>query len=221
MRVLVLDGAPSVCSATLLVDGVVAGSRRAAGERGHAALLPGMAAAVLEEAGFTAQDLDLIAATVGPGSFTGLRAALSLAHGLALASGVELVGVTVGEALAQSLPQLGPRALWVATDNRRGGVFLEFGGCAKAVGAGALPIPAGPVALAGDAAAPVAARLAALGADVMLTNARIPTPRFIAVAAMRRQDGTLPALPAQPLYVEPPAVKLPARPPRPPRDDGR
>ncbi len=202
MRVLVLDGALAACSVAILADGEVVASRRAEGDRGHAARLPGMAQAVLDEAGVAPGRLDLIAATVGPGSFTGLRAALSLAQGLALASGVELVGVTVGEALAQSLPQLGRRALWVATDNRRGGVFLERAGQVAAMAPDAVPDPAGPVALAGDSAGPVAARLAARGADVMLTNARRPTPRFIALAAMRRLDGTLPPLPAQPLYVD-------------------
>ena len=57
----------------------------------------------------SAADLDLVAVTVGPGSFTGIRAALALAHGLALAAGVPVIGVTVGEALADALPHLGDR----------------------------------------------------------------------------------------------------------------
>jgi tRNA threonylcarbamoyladenosine biosynthesis protein TsaB len=84
-----------------------------------------MAHDVLAEAGAAATSLDLVAVTVGPGSFTGIRAGLALAHGLALAAGVPVIGVTVGEALADSLPHLGERRLWVAIDSRRARVFLE------------------------------------------------------------------------------------------------
>ena len=81
--------------------------------------------------------------TVGPGSFTGIRAGLALAHGIALAAGVPVVGVTVGEALADSLPYLGERQLWVAIDSRRGRVFLERDDTVVATPLDALPTPDG------------------------------------------------------------------------------
>ena len=102
-------------------------TRQTDATQGHAALLPVMARDVLAEAAIAAASLDLVAVTVGPGSFTGIRAGLALAHGIALAAGVPVVGVTVGEALADSLPYLGERQLWVAIDSRRGRVFLERG----------------------------------------------------------------------------------------------
>ena len=70
--------------------------------------------------------------------------------------------------------------------------------------------------MAGDAAAMVAAYLAARGTEVMLTDARLPAPLGIAMAAGARRAGRLPPREALPLYVDPPAVKLPATPPRPP-----
>ena len=81
-----------------------------------------------------------------------------------------------------------------------------------------LPDPAGPVAIAGDAAADVASRLAARGVNVMLTDARLPTGRHIAQVAERRFLGTIRTLPAEPLYVDPPEARLPGgkRPPDPP-----
>ena len=50
----------------------------------------------------------------------------------------------------------------------------------ESVALDALPRPTGPVAVAGDAAFEVAARLAARGADVMLTDARLPLARHVA-----------------------------------------
>ena len=218
MRILALDAALARCAAAMVVDEVVLASQRAGVDtagRGQAALLPGMAEAVLAQAGIGAGELDLIAVTVGPGSFTGIRAALALAHGIALAANVPVVGVTIGEALAEALPRLGGRMLWSAVDSRRGRVFLERAiGTADAEIAAfsldALPDPSGPVAIAGDGAIQVASALAARGANVMLSDARQPQIRHVALAAARRWHGELPARAPLPVYVDPPEAKLPA-----------
>ena len=128
MHILAIDASLSRCSVALLGDGRLLAQRVRDGDRGHAAALPPMAAAVLEEAGLRATDLDAVAAVVGPGGFTGLRAALALAHGIALGAGLPVIGVTTGEALAAALPpedRAGGRAVWAAVDNRRGRVVLE------------------------------------------------------------------------------------------------
>jgi tRNA threonylcarbamoyl adenosine modification protein YeaZ len=216
MHVLSLDAALTRCSCAVVVDGEVQAGRQVDATQGHAALLPIMVRDVLAESGVAAASLDLVAVTVGPGSFTGIRAGLALAHGVALASGVPVVGVTVGEALADTLPHLGQRKLWVAIDSRRQRVFLERGGAISAESLDDLPNPEGRIALAGDASARVAALLAARDFDVMLTDARLPAPRHIALVAERRLRGHLPPLSAQPLYVDPPAVRLPAGGLRPP-----
>jgi tRNA threonylcarbamoyl adenosine modification protein YeaZ len=216
MRILALDAALARCAAAIVVDREVLAARQTAATQGHAALLPLMAKDVLAEAGMTAASLDLVAVTVGPGSFTGIRAGLALAHGIAVAAGVPVVGVTVGETLAESLPFLGERHLWTAIDSRRGRVFLERGDTVISASLDALPVPAGKVAVAGDAAPQVAARLAARDADVMLTDARLPLARHVAVVAERRIRGELRPLAAQPLYVDPPEAKLPAGGLRPP-----
>jgi tRNA threonylcarbamoyladenosine biosynthesis protein TsaB len=215
MRTLALDAALARCTAAVVIEREVRSAREVAAARGHAAVLAVMAGEVLTEAAIAATSLDLVAVTVGPGSFTGIRAALALAHGIALAADIPLAGVTVGEALADSLPHLGGRQLWVAIDSRRGRVFLERGEAVIAIPLDALPAPEAKVAVAGDAAAAVAARLAARDADVMLTDARLPLPRHIALVAERRLRGELRPLPAQPLYVDPPEARLPTglRPP--------
>lgn len=216
MRILTLDSALGTCSAAIVRDGRVLTQREQPAERGQATLLPVMAHDVLAEVAVAAAELDLIGATVGPGSFTGIRAALALAHGIGLAAGVPVIGVTVGEAIAQALPRLGHRQLWSAIDNRRGRVFLERAAIVIAIAFEDLPVPEGPVAIAGDAAIQVAAWLAARDADVMLTDARLPQPRHIAAAAALRHAGRLPPRAAQPLYVDAPATRLPAGGLRPP-----
>jgi tRNA threonylcarbamoyladenosine biosynthesis protein TsaB len=212
MRILALDAALARCSAAIVVDGEVLAGRQHDTARGHAALLPTLAQAVLTEAGLAPPQLDLIAVTVGPGSFTGLRAGLALAHGIALAAGAKLVGVSVGEALAEALPHLGRRTLWSAIDSRRRRIFLERDGQVAALALDDLPRPEGPVAVAGDAAIAVAARLAAREVDVMLTDARLPLARHIALVGARRLAGELPPRAAQPIYVDPPEARLPLEP---------
>jgi tRNA threonylcarbamoyladenosine biosynthesis protein TsaB len=207
MRILALDAALARCSAAVVVDGEVIAGRHQDVARGHAALLPAMVQAVLVEAAVAPPQLDLIAVTVGPGSFTGLRAGIALAHGIALAAGAELVGISVGEALAEALPHLGRRTLWSAIDSRRRRIFLERDGQVAALAMDDLPWPDGPVAVAGDAAIAVAARLAAREVDVMLTDARLPLARHIALVGARRAAGELPPRAAQPIYVDPPEAR--------------
>ena len=216
MRILALDAALARCSAGVVVDEVLRAARVAEARQGHAALLPVLAQEALAEAGLAASELELIAVTVGPGSFTGIRAALSLAHGLALGAGIPVIGVTVGEALADSLPHLGGRQLWVAIDSRRGRIFLERGAEVASLALEELPMPDHPVAISGDAATAVAARLAARDRNVMLTNARFPAPRHVAIAAAQRHLGRLAPREPQPLYVDAPEAKLPAGGLRPP-----
>jgi tRNA threonylcarbamoyladenosine biosynthesis protein TsaB len=92
------------------------------------ALLP-MVERVVKAAGIAMQDIDRIAVTVGPGSFTGLRIGIAAARGLALALARPAVGVSTLAAFAApalvsgaSLPVAG------AIDARHGMVFFQFMG---------------------------------------------------------------------------------------------
>ena len=214
-RILAVDSALARCGVAAVQGDTVLAGRQEDLRQGQAARLPVMVEQVLREAGAAVADFDLIAVTIGPGSFTGIRSGLALAHGLALAAGRPLVGVTVGEALAGAVPDCG-REIWAAIDSRRGRVFLERGPLVEAHRLDALPDPPGPVAITGDAAPEVAARLAARGRDVMLTGSRLPLPLHVALAARRRVLGLLPSREPQPLYVDPPEAKLPAGGLRPP-----
>jgi len=210
--ILALDAALGRCSACVVSDGIVLAQRHQDGGRGQAALLAPMVAEVLTEAGITAAALTAVAVTVGPGSFTGLRAAIALAQGISAGAGCKLIGVTVAEALIAALPaSAASRDVWVAIDSRRDRVFLLRGADQAAYALDALPAATGRISVAGDAAIAVACRLAARGtASVMLTDARRPDAAMVAVVAARRLAGDLPILPVEPIYIDAPEAKLPA-----------
>lgn len=85
--------------------------------KGHAeAILPRIAA-LLARNGLTHADLGRVAATSGPGSFTGLRIGLAAARGLALGLGVPALGIPTLLAISLSGPREGP--FTVLLDARR------------------------------------------------------------------------------------------------------
>lgn len=209
MRILGLDAALTRCAVALADDGSLRGERIVDLRQGQPSLLPGLVQAVLDMAAMRPGDLDLIAVTVGPGSFTGIRSALAFSHGLAAGLGIPVIGVTVGEALAVSLRHLRGREFWCVTDSRRGHVFLERDGTIVPVSLDGLPQPTGPIAVAGDAAPVVASRLAAQGHDVLLTDLRLPLPLDVATVGQARLQAGGRVPPARPLYVEGPAARSP------------
>jgi tRNA threonylcarbamoyladenosine biosynthesis protein TsaB len=162
---------------------------------------------VLAEAGVKIADVDAVAVTVGPGGFTSLRASIALARGLALGAAIPCTAVSIGETFAQALPNLGARVLWTAITSRHERIFLESNDVVAAIDLSALSDPGYPVAVAGNAAIAVAARLAASGANVMLSDLRVARPQDLASAATRRLRGALPPRSSVPLYAEPPAAK--------------
>src|SRR5712675_1782059 len=99
MRVLALDTATEACSVALL-SGDECISRSAEGGRSHAQQVLEMVEAVLAEAEGSLSMLDGIAASIGPGSFTGVRISVAVAQGLAFGAGLKVVPVTTLEALA-------------------------------------------------------------------------------------------------------------------------
>ena len=210
MRILTLDAALAQCCAAMVANGAVLAQRVAASGRGQAGVLAEQVQAVLAGSGTAPLDLAAVAVTVGPGSFTGLRAALALAHGLAQGIGCPVVGVTVAEAVTAALTPRPGQVIWTAIDSKRGRVFLDTGSGMRATDMADLPRPAGPVLVAGDAAVLVAEWLAARGDDAEASAERLPHPLAIAAVALARLAGRLPPLAAQPLYVDPPEAKLPA-----------
>jgi len=121
-RVLAVDAATEVCSVALLCDGDVRVRSIEAG-RGHAQQLLAMVTELLAEAQISWSMLNGIAASIGPGAFTGVRISVSVAQGLAFGAGLPVVPVTTLEAMAlQVLERDSDRAI-ACLDARMGEVY--------------------------------------------------------------------------------------------------
>ncbi|WP_414488746.1 tRNA (adenosine(37)-N6)-threonylcarbamoyltransferase complex dimerization subunit type 1 TsaB, partial [Stenotrophomonas maltophilia] len=84
MKLLAFETATEACSVALHVDGQVL-ERFEIAPRRHAELSLPWAEALLAEAGISRRQLDGIALSRGPGAFTGVRLAIAIAQGIALA----------------------------------------------------------------------------------------------------------------------------------------
>ena len=103
--VLAFDCAVSGLAIAIVGDGTRLAGIAEEGRDQAARLLPAIAAA-LAEAGVGRRELSLIAVTIGPGSFTGVRVGLAAARGLAVGLGVPLAGLaTTRVLLAQARPR--------------------------------------------------------------------------------------------------------------------
>jgi tRNA threonylcarbamoyladenosine biosynthesis protein TsaB len=78
---------------------------------------------VLERAGLRPGDIQLVAVTQGPGSFTGLRVGAATAKTFAYAVGAEMVGVNTLEAIAAQAPN-SCETVWTLLDAHRGQLFV-------------------------------------------------------------------------------------------------
>jgi tRNA threonylcarbamoyladenosine biosynthesis protein TsaB len=94
---------------------------------GHAERLMPMIGAVLAEAGSGYAELDRIAVTVGPGSFTGVRVGVAAARGLALALDIPAVGIGTLEALAFAAPEGEAAGSVIAVNDARRGEAYALG----------------------------------------------------------------------------------------------
>jgi tRNA threonylcarbamoyladenosine biosynthesis protein TsaB len=122
MRVLAVDTATEACSVALLSgDEVIC--RFAEGGLAHAQQVLGMVEAVLAEAEVSLSMLDGIAASIGPGAFTGVRISVAVAQGLAFGAGLRVAPVTTLEALASQAMGPGVDRVLACLDARMGEVY--------------------------------------------------------------------------------------------------
>ena len=215
MRVLALDAATEACSVALLTNGALI-TRTIESGKSTAVKILSMAEEVMAEAQVSLSMLDGIAASIGPGAFTGVRISVAVAQGLAFGADLKVVPVTTLEALAlQVLDGPGSRAL-ACLDARMGEVYWGCFAWDTECGvprSGALQVgPPGSVSLdpgahyigvgRGFSAYPVLATLPGLTTDAA-RSAALPNAREIArLGALRlKVGGALDAADLKPLYL--------------------
>lgn len=123
LKILALETSTEACSAALLLDGDIQ-ERFEIAPRGHGDLILQMAEELLSAASLTPRQLSAIAFGRGPGAFTGVRIATSVAQGIALGAELPVVPVSTLAALAQGAYRChGHTALLCAIDARMGEIY--------------------------------------------------------------------------------------------------
>ena len=133
MTLLSLDTSGPTASAALFDDEKAVAQASVAGSKKHAEILMPMIEKLLDLSGFSLHNLDLIACTSGPGSFTGLRIGAACAKGLAYALNIPVAAVPTLDAMAYNAVTYNVCALYVPgtvlipmMDARRGQVYTAF-----------------------------------------------------------------------------------------------
>ena len=208
MIVLGLDTCLNACSVAVLDGDTVLAHASEAMVRGHQERLAPMAQAVMAQAGIPFSALNRIGATVGPGSFTGLRVGVAFAKGLGSALGIPAVGVGALEALAAEASGLVASVI----DARRDQVYLQVFEDGQALMApDVLPLGTAAARLAELA---MGRTLTLVGSGAPLLSDASPgadllTPPGCDARAVARLAAAKPATLMRPLYLRAPDAKLP------------
>ena len=211
---LAFDTATEHLSIAVAVPGRVLTHEAAGGAQASATLIPSILA-LLAQAGVTLRELDAIAFGRGPGAFTGLRTACSVAQGLAYGAGKPVLPIDTLLAVAENA-RAGAEAfdVWVAMDARMDEVYAAHyrfeAGAWRVREAPMLTTPDAlnarwqaqpPSCVAGSALTAFGERLA-LGAALRLPDALPRAAGMVPLArALWAQGGAVDAAHALPLYL--------------------
>lgn len=124
MKILAIDTSTHACSAALLINNNIIQRFTVAVQQHTTFILP-MINELLDEAGIGLEQLDAVAFGAGPGSFTGVRLAASIAQGLALVNNIPIVKISTLRGLAQEIfENLGDTKVFIALDARMEEVYF-------------------------------------------------------------------------------------------------
>lgn len=119
MRILAIDTATAASSVALGVGREIKAIATRVDTRGHVSFLVPALDFCFRQAGWDRADIDAVVVDVGPGLFTGIRAGLATAQGIAAAAGVPIVPVNALDVIALRATT-GRRQIWPIVDARRG-----------------------------------------------------------------------------------------------------
>ena len=222
MKILAVDTALGACSVAVLDGDSVRARALEVMERGHAEALAPMVQETMRAAELEFGELQRLAVTTGPGTFTGQRVGLAFMRGLRLALKLPLIGITTLDAMAAAaLAETDADVAAALHDAKRGEVYfgmrsrsntirepvlLLFENAIEAI----MHATAGrseTVAFAGTAGAAACDRCRSLGREGELTSAVQPDAVWVARLAVKAGP---PNGAPRPLYLRPPDAKLPA-----------
>ncbi|MDG2034006.1 MAG: tRNA (adenosine(37)-N6)-threonylcarbamoyltransferase complex dimerization subunit type 1 TsaB [Rhodospirillales bacterium] len=226
MPLLAFDVAGNACSAAVWSGGEVVAHVSEGMERGQAERLAPMLQSVMDAAALAFSQLQLIAVTVGPGSFTGIRIGLSMAKSLALATGRPLYGVTTFtlhmSALSPAVWRDGP--VMIVLETKRDDFYVQMYGSNQQPLGPAAAVPSHALAsyvtdltdveavlnLAGDGAKRAVTEMVnTLGPRLYWRESASPDARDLARLAAVEAEARRPPAPTDPFYLRPPDVRRP------------
>ncbi len=123
MKLLAVETSTEACSAALIIDGEIQ-ERFEIAPRIHTRLILPMIDSLLADAELKPQQLDALAFSRGPGSFTGVRISTGVIQGIAFGADLPVVPVSTLAAIAYHFfLQRGEYCAFVAMDARMGEIF--------------------------------------------------------------------------------------------------
>jgi tRNA threonylcarbamoyladenosine biosynthesis protein TsaB len=218
MKLLAVDTALGACSCAIVDDARILAHRFEIMDRGHAERLAPMVDEAMRQSGLAFADLQGLAVTTGPGTFTGQRVGLAFMRGLRVALKIPLTGITTLEAMATAAIAQTNTAYGAALhDAKRNEVYFELlhedqtlipstiATFEEAMSAISRITQNAKLAFAGTAAEAAAINYPG---EAIVSAARQPDALWVARIALTRQASDEAP---KPLYLRPPDAKLPAQ----------
>ena len=98
--ILAIETSSSICGISLIEDGAFIDSVDKDKSKQHAEILPQLYKELQVRTNFSLNNIDALAISIGPGSFTGLRIGLSFTKGLAFSNNLPIIPISTMMALA-------------------------------------------------------------------------------------------------------------------------
>jgi len=124
--ILCIETSAKACTVALSENGIALDQQKADGEWKHSKVITLLISATLDAAGRKLTDLDAVAVSQGPGSYTGLRVGASCAKGLCYGSDLKLIAIPTLHIIAQAQLDSAAEFIVPMIDARRMEVYYKM-----------------------------------------------------------------------------------------------